>query len=316
MGCSSDIPEEPLAKSSETAVPADVGSMFHVRHLDEPVMPVLLAVPHGGRRYADAITSDMRNPQSAKMRLEDRYVDTLATFIANETRVPSLVAEAPRAVIDLNRSKDDVDWSMVSGIKGEKAPHSLSNRRARSGLGLVPRRLSGLGEIWRSPLRIDELERRIDSIHRPYHVQLSKALERIRDKWGVAVLLDLHSMPPLKKRFPEDLAPEFVIGDRFGSSCDHRLTSGALNWFAANGRRASHNRPYSGGYVLDRHTAPVRGVHGLQLEVCRSLYLDNQLDQPSARMPSIARLLTGFVRYLASEATSMVSSAGLRTAAE
>lgn len=313
FNCCNDDDHSLPAISSNTGRGGDI---FTTRNLAELPIPVLVAVPHAGRDYPVELESHLRHPGAVKMRLEDRYVDILGTAIVEQTGAPFISARAPRALIDLNRATDDVDWSMISGPKPPRTQHSIANRRARSGLGLIPRRLNGQGEIWRHPLARDELDRRIDTVHRPYHAELGTALQNIRDRWGIAVLLDLHSMPPLKPRFSEDAAAEFVIGDRFGASCDHRLSAGALTWFASMGRRAAHNRPYSGGYVLDRHGTPLRGIHAIQLEVCRSTYLDAKLDQPSARIVTVARLLAGLVRHLAEEAIGIGEAGRVRNAAE
>lgn len=278
-------------------------------------LPVLVAAPHGGRAYPEDVISNMREPASA-IRLEDRFADRLAQEVAAQTGAALLVAHVPRAVIDLNRAPDDVDWSMIAGGRARSNVHSLANRRARSGLGLVPRRLPGLGEVWKKPIDQAELDRRIETVHRPYHAALGHTLETLRDRWGAALLLDLHSMPPLSTRLSGGGQPDFVIGDRFGTSCDGGLSAAALNYFASAGRQATHNRPYSGGYVLDRHGLPRRGIHALQLEVCRRTYLDARLDQPSARLPGMARLIAGLVTMLASEVVNLSSGSPHRQAAE
>lgn len=265
----------------------------------ETGVPVLLAAPHGGRSYPASVVEAMRQPDYAKLRLEDRHVDTLAIETARLASAPLIYATIPRAMIDLNRSSDDVDWAMISGGESKQTRHSLSNRRSRSGLGLVPRRLSGSGEIWKGPLPREVLHHRIETIHRPYHQALASALAKLRDRWGAALLLDIHSMPPLTPRHRDERAAEFVIGDRFGSSCDPMLSSLALSYFGRNSRAAAHNRPYSGGYVLDVHGCPARGIHALQIEVCRGSYLDARLSEPSARLPTVARLLAGLVSELA-----------------
>lgn len=288
---------------------------FLLTNAGDGPLPVLIAAPHGGRDYPAKVTENMRDP-SAAIRLEDRFADELARQVADLTGAALLVANAPRAVIDLNRAPDDVDWSMVSGAGPRKKVHSLANRRARSGLGLVPRRLPGTGEIWQRPIERCELDLRIETIHRPYHSALGHTLESLRDKWGTALLLDLHSMPPLPAKAHGGVQPDFVVGDRFGTSCDGALSARALTYLAATGRTASHNRPYSGGYVLDRHGAPRRGIHAMQLEVCRRTYLDVRLDQPSARLPAMARIIAGLVKSLAGEISALSSATGYRHAAE
>lgn len=283
-------------------------------------LPVLVAVPHAGRAYPPCVTARMRDPALAQLRLEDRYADRLGVRIARETGAALLVAHAPRALLDLNRAEDDVDWDMIEGGRPDSAappaPGQGGNARARSGLGLVPRRLPGSGEIWRGRLAPEELAARVEGIHRAYHTVLGAQLARIRAEWGAALLIDLHSMPPLRAGEGEVRAPVIVLGDRFGASCHTALMGRAITHCDARGFPASQNRPYSGGYVLDRHGAPRDGVHALQIEVCRATYLDRHLAEPGAGLPAIAAMLTALVRELGAEAALLGGSYGLRQAAE
>ncbi len=262
--------------------------------------PVLVAVPHSGRAYPANLTEALRHPAAAALRLEDRYVDLLAEAVARETGAGLLVAHAPRAMIDLNRAPDDVDWDMVAGALPERGVRMAAGRRARSGLGLVPRRLPGLGELWRRRMTRAELAERVEQVHRPYHGALADTLEKLRDRWGAALLLDLHSMPPLAAARGGEAAT-FVVGDRFGASAGAALSAAAIDHFTTEGWRAAHNRPYAGGYVLERHGAPARGLHALQIEVCRSAYLDSSLREPGAGLQDVARVLSGLVRRMAEE---------------
>lgn len=264
-------------------------------------VPVLLAAPHSGRIYPDSLVRAMRDPAAAALRLEDRLVDLVAEAVARETGAGLLVAHAPRAMIDLNRASDDVDWDMVAGGMPERTARQAAGRRARSGLGLVPRRLPGMGEVWRRRITRAELAERIDGIHRPYHATLAGGLEALRDRWDAALLIDLHSMPPLGPRSGADASATFVVGDRFGASAAGHLTAAALDHFALGGWKAAHNRPYAGGYVLDRHGLPARGLHALQIEVCRSAYLDARLREPGPGLASVVRVLAGLVRRMAEE---------------
>ena len=278
--------------------------------------PVLIAAPHCGRDYPKTLLAQMRDAEQSRIRLEDRYIDMVAAPAAEAAGSGLLLAHAPRALIDLNRSVEDIDWGMVRGEKPQNARHSLANRRARNGLGLVPRRIPGMGEIWRSPIKRPDLDARIDGVYNPYHATLGHELDTIRDAWGAALLIDLHSMPPLRPSVPNDRPAEFVIGDRFGASCDDRLVDITLRYFASEGRRAVHNRPYSGGYILDRFGQTRRSVHAMQIEVCRTTYLDNRLDQPTARVGAIAKLIAGLARVLAAEVSRMGEIGGFAQAAE
>lgn len=284
-------------------------------------LPVLVAVPHAGRTYPPQVVGRMRDPQAAQLRLEDRLVDRLGTAIAEATGAGLLVAHAPRALLDLNRAEDDVDWDMIEGGRPETLALPATggpgcNRRARSGLGLVPRRLPGTGEIWRGRLGRSELAARIAGIHRAYHAFLAEELARIRKIWGAALLLDLHSMPPLRAAEEEARAPQIVLGDRFGVTCHHGLMAGALRHLEGRGCPAAQNRPYSGGYVLDRHAAPGSGIHALQIEVCRTTYLDFRLAEPGEGMAAMAELLISLVRVLGSETALLGGGDNLLQAAE
>lgn len=279
-------------------------------------VPVLIAVPHAGRSYPADLTAAMREPAWGPARLEDRFVDALGEAVAEATGAALLVARAPRALIDLNRAPDDIDWSMVAGASARRAPHSAANRRARSGLGLVPRRLPGLGEVWKQRLALEELTARIEDVHRPYHRAIATTLDRMRDRWGAALLIDLHSMPPLRQPGHAGEGAEFVIGDRFGSSSAPALSALTLRQLASSGRRVAHNRPYSGGYALDHHAAVRRGIHALQIEVCRAIYLDARFDQPGPRLPAVGRTLAGLVRTLADEIAALGDPDAHREAAQ
>ena len=233
------------------------------------------------------------------MRLEDRAVDTLAEGVSRATGAALLVADAPRALIDLNRAPEELDWTMLADQPVAHGRRRLS-RRAAGGLGLVPRRMAGAGEIWKRALPASIVEQRLEGTHAPYHTRLGAILDRLAAQWGAALLIDLHSMPPVAQN-----GPEFVIGDRFGASCDHSLTAAALASFARDGRRAAHNRPYAGGYVLDRHGDPSRGRHALQIEVCRSLYLDGHGRDLTPRAGGVIDAIASLVRALANETASL-----------
>lgn len=267
-------------------------------------IPILIAVPHAGRAYPGSLVERMRNPGFASIRLEDRYADRLACRVASATGAALLVAQAPRAMIDLNRAVDDVDWDMFSrggeGTLGSYQP----GRRARSGLGLIPRRLPGIGELWKRRHEETELAARIEQIHKPYHECLTGTLVALRERWGAALLLDLHSMPPLP-RGPGQIPPEFVLGDRFGASCHGTLVAAAFAYFAENRRGMSHNRPYAGGYVLERHAAVAAGISAMQLEIDRTSYLDPAQREPGTGFAGMVHLLTGLVRRLAAEVAEL-----------
>ncbi len=298
----------PLVKGGEIARGIPAFSLF----AHEPSsIPVVIAVPHAGRAYSAALLGTMRQPAAVPLRLEDRYVDLIGTEVARRTGAHLLVAHAPRAMIDLNRSVDDIDWEMIDpapGDRGAPLPHSANHalpqrplaQRARSGLGLIPRRLPGSGEIWKRRLARHELEARIALVHAPYHAALTAALDSVRARWGAALLIDLHSMPSLSARGAGDAAAEFVIGDRFGATCEGAVVAEVFAYFAEMRCLAAHNRPYAGAYVLDRHAKLASGVNCLQIEIDRRLYLDAQMAEPGPGFAATAHVLVGLIQRIAS----------------
>lgn len=273
------------------------------------VIPVLIAVPHAGRAYPEAVLRDMRDPDAAALRLEDRLVDRIGHAVAEQTGATLLVANAPRAMIDLNRAADDVDWSMFTG---DGKPHSVNQvptKRARSGLGIIPRRVPGTGELWKRAFDADELADRVANIHEPYHLAVAEALADLRARWGAAVLLDLHSMPTIRPKGAA-LPPEFVLGDRFGAACHGSLAAAVFSFLHRHDRIVAHNRPYSGGYVLERHANPRAGVHGLQLEIDRALYLDRDGVNLGPGVGRLVSLLIDLVRVMAAQATVLSDMSG------
>lgn len=279
-------------------------------------IPIMIAAPHGGRVYPPAVVENMRHPTQASLKLEDRFVDRLASEVANETGAMLLVAHAPRAVIDLNRASDEMDWDMLRSGAPDGRLSNRVGRRAQSGLGLVPRRLPGLGEIWKRRIDASELDARISGIHAPYHEALASGMRQLRERWGAALLIDIHSMPPLGLRGPGDIAPNFVVGDRFGASCDGSLCAAAFDEFSILRQRAAHNRPYAGGYVLDRHASPRHGLHAMQLEICRAAYLNDELVEPGAGFDEVVAVLIRLIRRLAGEVAALGRGQQLPLAAE
>ena len=262
---------------------------------DSPASPVVLSVPHAGREYSEALLRSSRLPRSALESLEDRLVDRLV-WRALGSGATGIVATAPRAEIDLNRDEREIDPAMV--VPPPPARSILPSARTRGGLGLIPSRIGGAGSIWLQRLPEKELRRRIEQIHRPYHQALAEMLERARERFGVAILLDCHSMPPRDQAS----APRIVLGDRHGATISPDLLAAAVDAAKARGFAAGMNVPYAGGYITARHGKPSQNIHALQLEIDRSLYLDEKLREPGSGFDSTARLIAEIAAALASKA--------------
>jgi N-formylglutamate amidohydrolase len=256
---------------------------------------VVLSVPHAGRAYSDGLLAAARLSRASLEGLEDRLVDRLV-WRAVEAGAVAIVADSPRAEIDLNRDERELDPAMV--IPRPPAETIVESPRTRGGLGLIPARITGSGAIWRQRIAAAEVARRIERIHRPYHHSIEAELAAAKARFGVAILLDCHSMPP---RGAGAGAP-VVLGDRHGGSMAGPLVAAAESAARAAGFQVARNAPYAGGHITERHGDPARGVHALQLELDRSLYLAPDLRTTGPGFDRVARLIAAVAEALAAAA--------------
>ena len=233
--------------------------------------PLVCAVPHGGRIYPPALFSAAMVPHAILEQLEDRYADLLIAKAVQHGAV-AIVARVARAWIDLNRGEEDLDPEL------RDPPHSgpPQTGRARSGLGLLPRRV-GRRDLWRTPPTPESAAARIATIHRPYHAAVADALDAARRRFGYAVLIDCHSMPTLNGLRPARI----VIGDAHGKSAGKGVAAEVAREARAHGFSAAINAPYAGAHSLARHGRPADAIHALQIEVDRALYLERDMRAPS-----------------------------------
>jgi len=261
-----------------------------------PATPVVLSVPHAGRDYSDALLRAARLPRPRLETLEDRLVDRLV-WRAVAAGASAFIADVPRAEIDLNRDEREVDPAMV--VPRPRPSALADSPRTRGGLGLVPARIAGDGPIWRQRIEAGELARRIERVHRPYHAALDAALAEAHARFGIAVLLDCHSMPPRRSDAGE---PPIVLGDRHGASIAPALAAAAEAAVRRAGFAVGRNSPYAGGHITACHGRPGEGLHALQIEIDRSLYLGADLKQPGPGFDRVARLIAAVAAALAEAA--------------
>lgn len=267
----------------------------------EPLSPVILSVPHAGRDYPPALIDALGVPFEQLRPLEDRYVDRVV-LLARRTET-LFMARRPRAWIDLNRGEHERDLAVDLGADAKGQPGASS--KLRGGLGLIPRRASGTTFLWRRRFSGEEVEARIAQDHRPYHAALTAALRSARDRFGRAVLLDIHSMPSIETPDPARI----VIGDRFGRSASAATVALVESVVRSHGMRFGLNSPYAGGHILDTHGNPRRGIDAIQIEIDRMLYLDAELDKPGPGLAATAGLLRSIVAAVADEITALPRAA-------
>ena len=234
-----------------------------------PMTPLIYASPHSGRRYPADFLALSRAGMMSLRRSEDAYVDEIFSGAVTHS-APLLSATVARAYVDLNRAVDELDPDMFHE-RVSAAPGAFASARLQAGLGAIPR-IAGDGQaIYRDKLTMEDAQLRIATIHRPYHAMLRSLIEDTRARCGCAVLIDCHSMPSAA-RGPN--APDIVLGDRFGASCHPSVTSLVEATLRRLGYKVARNAPFAGGHTTQTYGRPGRRVHALQIELCRSLYLD------------------------------------------
>ncbi len=268
-------------------------------HLDLPDVTtscVVFASPHSGRDYPWSFLRTTVLDEHTIRSSEDAFVDRLFDC-APQFGAPLLRANAPRAFIDLNRAADEFDPALIEGIG--RGGH---NPRVASGLGVVPRVVSNGRAIYRGKLPLAEANRRILRYWHPYHDRLRALMETARDSFGEAVLIDCHSMPhEAIDAVARNCArrPEIVIGDRFGASAAPEIVARIESAFVAAGLRVVRNTPFAGAYVAQAYGRPSRRQHAVQIEIDRSLYMNEAEIRPNADYHAFRRLLRGVVAEIA-----------------
>lgn len=271
-------------------------TVFELRMPRQRTSCAVFSSPHSGADYPDAfLAASLLDPLLLRSS-EDAYVDALMGS-APDFGAPLIAARVPRACVDLNRSADDLDPALIAG-----ASRRFLNPRIAAGLGVIPRVVGEGRQIMRGKMPLEEAERRIAAVWHPYHTRLRALIGEARAAFGAAILFDCHSMPhdalntaPLIR----GRRPEVVLGDRFGSACDRWLIEAADDIFTAAGLAVGRNAPFAGGYITQTYGRPQQGVHALQIEIDRSLYMDETNVARLSSFDEVASLMSGIVGDLA-----------------
>jgi N-formylglutamate amidohydrolase len=254
----------------------------------QQLAPVVFCSPHSGRVYPRAFLDASRLDAHTLRKSEDCFVDELFEPVV-ALGAPLLAARFPRAYLDVNREPYELDPELFSGRLPEYA--NTQSARVIGGLGTIARIVADMEEIYRERLPIGAGLERIEWLYRPFHAALADLLETTRRRFGLAVLIDCHSMPSASMGHPVGGRPHFVLGDRFGASCDAKLTRFIRDCLVGLGYDVQVNRPYAGGFITEYYGHPLRGVQSLQLEVNRALYLNEATLTKNKHFPALARTL-------------------------
>ena len=251
--------------------------------------PFVFCSPHSGRIYPRSFLRSSRLDALVLRKSEDCYVDRLFQHVCGQG-APLLSALFPRAYLDVNREAFELDPQLISG----RLPHYANTRsfRVAGGLGTIARIVSEGEEIYRHSLPLSVAEERISRLYVPFHDQLSRLLDITTSTFGYAVLIDCHSMPSATVGRQPGPRPDFVLGDRFGETCDAGLTRFVQMTLEKMGYQVQLNRPYAGGYITETYGVPQNGTHALQIEINRALYLDERSLQPTKGFDQLQRDLS------------------------
>jgi N-formylglutamate deformylase len=244
---------------------------------------VVFALPHSGRDYGVSFLNQSILDQLSIRSSEDAFLDQLIDGI-EKYGAPKIIANAPRAFIDLNRSTDELDPALISGIK-----NNIKNPRISSGLGVIPRVVSHGKEIYRGKLSFEQAQSRIKYYWKPYHTDLSNLLQRSQSVFGQSLLIDIHSMPheAVSTQSSFIKPPEIVVGDRFGMSSDPEFTNLVISILKQHEFKVAKNTPFAGAFITKHHGKVKKRIHALQLEIDRSLYMDEEKISPNSEFEEL-----------------------------
>ncbi|MCB1412529.1 MAG: N-formylglutamate amidohydrolase [Xanthobacteraceae bacterium] len=258
--------------------------------------PIIFNSPHSGSVYPDAFLASSRIDIATLRRSEDSFVDELIGHLTRHG-FPVVTVNFPRSYVDVNREPYELDPRMFAG----RLPSFANTRsmRVAGGLGTIPRVVGDGQEIYRERLDVDEALNRIEMLYKPYHRALRRLITRVHDMFGTAILVDCHSMPSVGISRDEPLRPDVVIGDRYGTSCASALRDCVEDTLAALGYSLGRNKPYAGGYITEHYGNPAGGLHAIQIELNRAIYMDERRRERGLRLTDIADDFTRLADALA-----------------
>jgi N-formylglutamate deformylase len=252
---------------------AELDPPFEILDPAETLVPIVFNSPHSGKVYPPEFLATARLDLSTLRRSEDSFVDELILGVVARG-MPLMRAHFPRCYVDVNREPYELDPRMFDG----RLPSFANTRsmRVAGGLGTVARVVGDAQEIYDHRLPVDDALRRIEGLYKPYHRALRRLVTRVHRDFGAAILVDCHSMPSTAGAKEERPRADFVIGDRYGTSCVPVVTDLVEETLRDLGFAVNRNKPYAGGFITEHYGNPAAGFHSIQLEVNRSLYMDER----------------------------------------
>jgi N-formylglutamate amidohydrolase len=314
-GTNLDATRMPDDMTEHDAILAELSPPFEIVRPDVQTAPFVFCSPHSGRIYPTCLRAASRLDAQSLRKSEDCYVDQLFDTVAG-LGAPLINARFPRAYLDVNREPYELDPELF----GRPLPNYANGQsmRVAGGLGTIARIVADAEEIYlphRRPTLADGLTR-IELLYRPFHAALAALIRETQAAFGYAVLIDCHSMPsqaPVTGHVganqvaqPQPSRPQIVLGDRFGASCDSKVTRLAREALSQIGLETHLNRPYAGGFITEHYGRPFKGVHALQIEINRALYLDETTLEKTAGFATLRHQLAFVIERLAQQLPSQL----------
>ena len=274
--------------NERASILAELTPPYALLRPEEQLAPVVFCSPHSGRIYPKAFLEASRLDPHTLRKSEDCYVDELFQPVV-DLGVPLIAARFPRAYLDVNREPYELDPRMFSG----RLPSFANTRsmRVAGGLGTIPRVVGDGQEIYRERLSVDDGLARIEALYKPYHRALRRLINKAHQAFGTVVVVDCHSMPSIGVSRDEPRRPDVVIGDRYGTSCAALLPDMVEQTMSALGYSVGRNKPYAGGFITEHYGNPASGLHAIQLELNRAIYMDERRRE---RGPRFAQVVADF----------------------
>ena len=259
--------------------------------------PIIFNSPHSGSVYPRAFLAASRVDVAALRRSEDSFVDELIAGLSAQG-FPVVSVHFPRSYVDVNREPYELDPRMFTG----RLPSFANTRsmRVAGGLGTIPRVVGDGQEIYHERLDVDDALGRIEALYKPYHRALRRLISKAHQAFGTAILVDCHSMPSVGVSREEPPRPDVVIGDRYGTSCAAALRDRVEDTFAGLGYSIGRNKPYAGGFITEHYGNPASGLHAIQIELNRAIYMDERRRERGPRFAAIAADFATLAEALAS----------------
>ena len=289
---------------SVTGVPVVPDPPLAVRRPLRQTVPVVFASPHSGRAYPPEFLAAARLDPLGLRRSEDSFVDLLFAE-APAHGAPLLLAGFPRAFCDANREAWELDPTMFE----DRLPGfvNTTSPRVGAGLGTIPRVVASGEAIYRARLPFAEAERRVRGCWQPFHATLAALIDATKALFGACLLIDCHSMPSPAGSGAARSGPDVVLGDAHGTACAPAVTRFVEQALGELGYVVRRNDPYAGGYITRHYGRPREGVHVLQIELARGLYMDEARIEALPRFDQVRADATGLIARLTQAAAGLLA---------